>query len=96
MEVELNPIAQLLDRLEPNEFIPLIRDYIAVLQGLVAYLDKNQSAILGGLDDELRDAESGYDVKYVRDCQSQIRHRILWQGSISRLKSWLKYWENRR
>jgi len=91
-DIKYNPVAQLLDKLKPNEFIPLMKDYIKVLEGIVGYIEKHKSAILSGLDDELREAESGYDVKYVRDCQSQIKDLSPWKSCISKLESWLRYW----
>jgi len=92
--IERNPIAKLLDRLKPDEFIPLIRDYKGVIEGVVEFIEKHKTGILRGLEDELREAESGNDVKYVRDCQSQIKSLFLWKNCISSLESWLRYWEN--
>ncbi|MDD2666497.1 MAG: hypothetical protein PHD13_05645 [Methanocellales archaeon] len=92
-EIKYNPIAQLLDKLEPNEFIPLLKDYLKVLEDVVEYIEKNRSAILSGLNDELRRAESGYDVKWVRDCQAQIEDLNDWKRCTSNLEGWVEYWE---
>jgi hypothetical protein len=91
-KMEDNLVAQMLNRLEPKEFLPLIRRYIEVLEAVMNYVKTSQFSILSGLDDQLRRAESGADVKWVRDWQDRVKHLGLWENAVRRLKHWERHW----
>lgn len=94
-KIEDNLVAQMLDRLDPSDFLPLIKRYVEILEAVLKYLRENQLLLWSGLNDELRSAESGADVKWVRDWQARVKDFIPWENAVWRLKQWETHWSGK-